>query len=158
MSSQDLKPQISFFTFRIAQQWMGLELDYCQEIVNIDRLHSIPHCKNPFLRGVGPYKGKLEICLDLSFLLDAKFISSTSLKMPLHTIVLIYKEEIWMGIVDEIGETQTIDAALLRKPSESIQKKFTLPLKGEIAIKQQNIALLEGEKILEYLNQVFPLS
>ncbi len=51
--------------FRIGDVWLGMLASAVDEIAEIRPIHSLPHRKNPVLRGVVNVRGQLLVCLSL---------------------------------------------------------------------------------------------
>ncbi len=59
----------SAFVFRAGGEWLGLPAGLIQEVVDMGKIHSLPHKSNKVLRGLVNIRGKLEICFSIGAVL-----------------------------------------------------------------------------------------
>ncbi len=59
----------SAFIFRAGGEWLGLPAGLIQEVVDMGKIHSLPHKSNNVLRGLVNIRGKLEICFSIGAVL-----------------------------------------------------------------------------------------
>ncbi len=56
--------------FRIGDEWLGIDTKLLDEIVSMRAIHSVPHRKNPVLKGLTNIRGELQLCVSIGNLLN----------------------------------------------------------------------------------------
>ena len=55
----------SAFVFRAGGEWLALPAGMIREVVNMGKIHTIPHRSGHILRGLVNIRGKLEVCVSI---------------------------------------------------------------------------------------------
>jgi len=82
--------KVSVIIFRSQKNWFALKTSIFTEIDNNKTVHSIPHNKNHFIKGLVNIRGELELCISLSSLISQthKHTDSPTNKVKLIIIKL----------------------------------------------------------------------
>ena len=60
----------SSILFRLGDEWLGIDTKILEEVVSMRAIHSIPHRKNPILKGLTNIRGELQLCVSVGRLMN----------------------------------------------------------------------------------------
>ncbi len=60
----------SSILFRLGDEWLGIDTQLLEEVVSMRAVHSVPHRKNPILKGLTNIRGELQLCVSIGGLLN----------------------------------------------------------------------------------------
>lgn len=144
---------LSVIIFRISKELFALPTQLLVEVIPIQPVHSIPHRKNPVLRGLVNVHGEIQLCVSLHALLEVAPIS-TRHKTRQRMLVIAQQEEQWVFPVDEIQGIYRMYPNALKNAPVTVSKSNAAFTKGLFQWKEAvQVALLDDELILYQLNR-----
>jgi chemotaxis-related protein WspD len=138
----------SVLVFRLGDEWLGLDSRYVNEIIQMPRVHSLPHRQNTLIKGLVNIRGELKICVSIGSLLNLDKAQSSYVVD--HEILerLIYVEKDGQSFVFPVSEVQGIvhyrESALQPAPGTVAKAKDNLTA-GIMDWKQSRVGILDSE-------------
>ena len=154
---EELLGTISVLIFRLEQEWLALSTQLFEEIIDVEQeqnlLHTIPHRKNPVLKGVMNVHGEIWLCVSLKDLLKLESGGEREKRdTPYKRMVVIQNDgEQWVFPVDEIQGIYRIHPKTFQNVPVTVAKAKTTFTKGIFTWKQHQVALLDEELLLHNL-------
>lgn len=156
------KPQIEFddtsdaaMVFRLGDEWFALSTNCIREITYCDKFHSLPHTRDPVLRGLVNVRGNLILCVSLGYLfgLHKAGLDPSDHKSISRYVVVDYGDYTYAFPVSEINNIIHFNLEQTDKPPatlESASQRFT---RSVIKLDPLNIALLDEELLFHALER-----
>lgn len=140
----------SITIFRLGDEWLALPTNIIQEVTEVRIVHSVPHRKNPVLRGLVNLRGQLRICVSLGQLLHIeKATENTPEKQRLRTyerMVAIRKEnDAYVFLVSEVKGTYRYRPDELQDPPATLAHSTNTFTRGIIRWEDHDVACLDSE-------------
>ena len=147
---------ISVLAFRLGDEWFALPSKYIKEITQCDKHHSLPHRKNPVLRGLVNVRGKLLLCVSLGYLFKLVRGEKPSGSQPAvrERYIVIEKEaDTYTFPVSEVRRIIKYDPEELQKPPSTINESSSTYVAGIIENDDLKIGLLDSELVFLALSR-----
>jgi len=95
---------IPIVVFRIAGEHLALRTSVCREIVNMRRIHWIPHRSNEVLLGMANIRGELQLCFSLKALIGIEGEGETEDSKDSAAKMLVVQKngKFWVFPVDQV--------------------------------------------------------
>lgn len=153
----DLAGTESITLFRIGAEWLAIPTNTILEITDIQTIHTIPHRKNPVLRGMVNLNGQLRLCVSLGQLLGIEKAEETSNSDSIR----VYNRMLNIGnatnnfvfVASEVKDTYRINPSTLSPaPATLTQAKGTFT-RGIIKWHGHDVAYLDSELLFYSLGE-----
>jgi len=141
----------SAFIFRAGGEWLALPAKLVQEVVDMGKIHSLPHRDNNVLRGLVNIRGKLEICFSIGAILglnrfeedggDKRYIS------PERLVVVAREEERIVFPVSEVFGTFRYPDDMLQQLPVTVSGSKAAFSKGILCVRDFEVGFLD-DKVL----------
>ena len=134
---------IPIVIFRIAGEHLALRSEICREIVNIRKIHRIPHRSNDVLLGMANIRGELQLCFSIKALIGSGERGETPDPLDSDKKMLVVQKsgKCWVFPVDQVlgvlrcddSETQNVPVTV-SKASGTFTRKILLHEGREIGL------------------------
>ena len=141
---------IPIVIFRIAGETLALRSEICREIVNIRKIHKIPHRSNEVMLGVANIRGELQLCFSIKALIGDADPGKTANQVETDTKMLVIQKngKCWVFPVEQVigvlrcddDETQNIPVTV-SKASGTFTRKVLLHEGCEIGLLDDELLL-----------------
>ncbi|HEB68160.1 MAG TPA: chemotaxis protein CheW [Desulfobulbus sp.] len=141
----------SAFIFRAGGEWLGLPARLIQEVVDMGKIHSLPHRDNTVLRGLVNIRGKLEICFSIGAVLGIDRFEKPVIKKryisPERLVVVASKDQRIVFPVSEVFGTYRYAEGMLQQLPITVSGSKAAFSKGILCVNDFEVGFL-NEKIL----------
>lgn len=141
----------SAFVFRTGGEWLGLPASLVQEVVDMGKIHSLPHRDNKVVRGLVNIRGKLEICFSLGAVLGIdRFEKPLSVKRyisPERLVVVARGDRRLVFPVSEVFGTFRYSEGMLQQLPITVSGSKAAFSKGILCVNDFEAGFLD-EKVL----------
>ena len=141
---------IPIVIFRIAGETLALRSEICREIVNIRKIHKIPHRSNEVMLGVANIRGELQLCFSIKALIGDADPGKTDNQVETDAKMLVIQKngKCWVFPVDQVigvlrcddDETQNIPVTV-SKAAGTFTRKVLLHEGREIGLLDDELLL-----------------
>lgn len=146
----------SVLVFRLGDEWFALPSSIIREITYCDKHHSLPHRKNPVLRGLVNVRGDLLLSFSLGYLFKlqkSEKVNTANKAIHERYIVITDGEEDYTFPVSEVNDILRYDPELLEKTPSTISKASASFVHGIIKHNDINIGILDSDLVLTALHR-----
>ncbi len=152
--TDELIGTLSLLVFRIEKEWLALPSLLFAEVIEVAKIHILPHRPNPVLQGLVNVHGEVCLCISLRALLGIESLDSTA-QMPNHPRMLVMGDakQRWVFRVDEIHGIQRLHPSRIQPPPISAQKTGAGYSRGIFAWNSKQVAVLDNELMLRQLSR-----
>jgi len=141
----------SAFIFRAGGEWLALPARLIQEVVDMGKIHSLPHRDGTVLRGLVNIRGKLEICFSIGAILGIdRFEKNDGAKRyisPERLVVVARAEERLVFPVSEVFGTFRYPEGMLQQLPITVSGSKAAFSKGILCVKDFEVGLLDVEAL-----------
>ena len=142
--------------FRLADEWFGLPVHLCREVVEDRPVHTLPHRSDPVFLGLVNVRGQLQLCVSL-----ANFLSLEQGEVDQSVSHIVYRRMIvaerdgdcWVFPADEIFGLQTALAEQLVEAPVTVSKSASGFTRSLFTWGDHNVALLDDESLFAALKR-----
>jgi len=146
----------SVLVFRLGDEWFALPSRVIKEITYCDKHHSLPHRKNPVLRGLVNVRGELLLCFSLGYLFKLQKSEKTAaVSKTIHAryIVISDEQEDYTFPVSEVNNILRYDPDLMEKAPSTISDAASSFVRGIIKHNTLNIGILDSDLVFTALHR-----
>jgi chemotaxis signal transduction protein len=145
----------STFVFRLGAEWLGLPAAFADEVVEPRAIHSLPHRRDGFVRGVANIRGRLAICVALELLLqlEASRPHAQHRVLGRRLVVLATQGQRWAFEADEVHGVHRYDPATVRELPATVAHSPSRFATGLLPWDGRSVGLLDGELVLHAVNR-----
>ena len=97
---------ISVVILRLGEEWLALSTDIFREVIEVGRVHTIPHRANAALIGLVNVRGEIHLCVSLAALLGheepARAVEDERRRAYPRMVVVARRGDRWVFPVDEV--------------------------------------------------------
>ncbi|GAB3090219.1 chemotaxis protein CheW [Lysobacter terrae] len=138
----------SIFVFRLGEEWLALPASFADEVVPPRTIHSLPHRRDGFLRGLANIGGRLTVCVALESLLQLEIGSRAAHRvLGRRLVVLAEHEHRWAFEADEVHGIHRFDPAALRQLPATVAHASSRFATGLLDVEGRSVGLLDGELV-----------
>lgn len=144
----------SFFVFRLQDEWFGLLAETIKEVVDLKKVHKIPHKSHDILLGTVNISGQFKLLVSLEKILDLSL--SIEKKDPYkkeQLIVFSQDQREWVIKVSEIIGIKRFNLNNIKNVPITLTKSINNYLKGIIRSENKDIGLIDEELLFYSLNR-----
>lgn len=145
----------SALSFRLGDEWFALPCNVIKEITHCSKHHSLPHRKNPVLRGMVNVRGELLLCFSLGYLFKLHKSEKETANNHIHEryIVISDEQESYTFPVSEVRHIIKYNPDDMDKPPSTIDQASQSYIRGIIRQQDTNIGLLDENLLLAALHR-----
>ena len=146
----------SVLVFRIGDEWFALPSSVIKEITYCSKHHSLPHRKNPVLRGLVNVRGELLLCVSLGYLFrlnKSDQVQEANRAIHERYIVISDGDEQYTFPVSEVRDILRYDPQNLEKNPSTVNDDTSNYVRGIIKYKQTNIGILDSDLVFTALHR-----
>ncbi len=152
------KKRDSVFIFRAGSEWMALPARVIQEVVDMGKIHSLPHRRNKILRGLVSIRGKLELCFAIGELLGinrAEDLRGNPLYIsPERLVVVEYNFQRYVFPVSQVYGIIKFYLSNLQQLPVTVSGSKAVYTRGIICVDNElDAGLLEADALFESLTR-----
>ena len=146
----------SVLVFRLGDEWFALPSRVIREITYCDKHHSLPHRKNPVLRGLVNVRGELLLCFSLGYLFrlqKSEKLSEPGKAVHARYVVISDENEDYTFPVSEVNNILRYDPELMEKTPSTIGETSSSFVRGIIKHNDINIGILDSDLVFSALHR-----
>jgi chemotaxis-related protein WspD len=149
----------SAFVFRAGGEWLALPASLIREVVDMGRIHTIPHRSGHILRGLVNIRGKLEVCVSIGGVLG---LEQGERKRDAHAHGYATPERLVVGVregqtivfpVTEVRGHVHYTTEMLRELPVTVSGSKAVYTKGILCLEDRDIGFLEDEVLFRTLTR-----
>jgi chemotaxis-related protein WspD len=148
---------ISVVIFKIEKEWLALKTRIFAEVVDPGRIlhHTIPHRKNPVLKGIFNVHGDMQLCVSLKELLGIEKDPDKIIRRQDYRRMMVINGDggQWVFPVDEIVGIHRIHPKMFENVPVTVAKAQSTYTKGMFYWKDKHVAFLDEELMLYSLTR-----
>lgn len=141
------KGDVGVMVFRLGKEWLGLPVEYLQEIVEERKVHKIPHNEGEHILGIVNIGGEINTCYSLMNLLEIEENPTKDINELQRLIVIAINGDRFVLPVCEVSGTARYSSGDLLKTPTALEKKMGSYLLGMFKIQKKKIAALNVDQI-----------
>lgn len=142
---------ISLVLFRLGNEWLALPTQVFQEVVELRRVHTIPHRRQDALLGIVNVRGELLVAVSL-----AKVLGIGMPKEPpksARLLVSIWESQRIVFPVDEVHGVQRFDPEHLGEPPSTLAKSGSSYTRSVLHWENNLVCCLDTDLLFPALSQ-----
>ena len=146
----------SALAFRLGDEWFALPTTIIREVTYCSNHHSLPHRKNPVLRGIVNVRGELLLCVSLGYLFKLqKSEKQHESNKPIHQryIVIGDNDEYYTFPASEVRNTLRYHQDAIQKPPSTLAESAGSFVQGIILYEDTSIGLIDSELLFHALHR-----
>jgi len=156
------KPQQSFddtshsaMVFRLGDEWFALATECIREITYCDKFHSLPHTRDPVLRGLVNVRGDLILCISLGYLFGLHKAGAEAAQHKSISRYVVVEQDAYTYAfpVSEINNIIHFNLDQAEKPPATVEAASQRFTKGVLKLEPINIALLDEALVFHALER-----
>lgn len=144
--------------FRLGDEWLALPTNIIEEVTDVSVVHSLPHHKNPVLRGLMNLRGQMSICVSLGQLLGIEkaehIIKPDDRDRTYERMIAVnYNESKFVFLVTEVKSTCRYLPRDLKEPPSTLSHSKGTFTKGMLSWKEHEVSCLDAELLFYSLGK-----
>lgn len=159
--AQDKQEQLvdteSATIFRLGDEWLALPTLMVKEITEVHPVHSLPHQRDPVVRGLINLRGQIRICVSLGRLMEIeraeKTVSDTIHRVYERMLVLANDTSHFIFLVSEVKGTHRFHSDELKPPPSTLAQAKGAYTRGILSWQGHHVAFLDAELLLYSLDK-----
>ena len=149
-----LKKTRTVLAFRIGDELVAIPIGLVKEIVEMGRMHQIPHKDNKVIKGLVSIRGELKLCVSIGGLLGIKkgefnYVNQHLPYSSEHLIVTVYGENEFVFPVSEVIGLRRVDPGALQNAPSTVSNALSSSITGIYEIDGRNFGMLDENKLYE---------
>jgi chemotaxis-related protein WspD len=150
----------SILAFRIGDEFVAVSIGLVKEIVEMGRMHRIPHKCNNVVKGLVSIRGELRLCVSLGGLLGIKkgelsYLDEHHVSYSERLVVIVKGNDEFVFPVSEVIGIRHVDPNTIQGTPSTISNSMSSSIAGIYKIDGRNIGMLDDNKLLEGLRNKF---
>ena len=140
----------SAFVFRLGEEWLGLPASFADEIVQPRTIHSLPHRRDGFVRGIANIGGRLTVCVALESLLQLDMQSGAKTQhrvLGRRLVVVAEQAQRWAFEAEEVHGVHRYDPGTVRELPATVAHAPARFSMGLLDVEGRGVGLLDGALI-----------
>ena len=143
----------SAFIFRAGGEWLGLPARLIQEVVDMGKIHSLPHRDNTVVRGLVNIRGKLEICFSIGAVLGIDRFEKPEIEKryisPERLVVVARKDQRLVFPVSEVFGTFRYAEGMLQQLPITVSGSKAAFSEGILCVNDFEVGFLNDRILFE---------
>ena len=145
----------SAFVFRAGGEWLGLPAGLIEEVVDMGKIHTLPHKSNNVLRGLVNIRGKLEICFSIGAILGIDRFEKPEIRQhymsPERLVVVAREGQRVVFPVSEVYGTYRFSEGMLQQLPITVAGSKAAFSKGILCIEDFDVGFLDDKILFDTL-------
>lgn len=142
---------LSALAFRVGDEWFSIASNYIREITHCDKHHTLPHRKNPVLRGLVNVRGNLLLNISIGYLFKVNRGFLHKKKDNERYIVIQDSDNTYAFPATEVREIiHYAEHDIMPAPS-TFKKDTSCYLKGIVKYQDSDIGIINEELLFQAL-------
>jgi purine-binding chemotaxis protein CheW len=142
-----LAPDSEVVTFRVGDQWFGVDVMDVQEVIGQLRIARVP-LATPGIAGFLNLRGQIVTAIDVHQRLEISRRSSESLM----NVVVRDGDELFALVVDEVGDVVAVSPGTLDPAPASLVGAWARTCNGVVRMDQGLLAIIDVTRLLDESN------
>jgi chemotaxis-related protein WspD len=146
----------SVLVFRVGGEWFALATRVLQEIVNLRRIHSIPHRRDGVIKGLANVRGELLACFSLEKVLglqEATELKALDVRVSARLLVIQHEGQRAVCPVDEVDGIVRFHPRDLTPVPATIAKAAASYTRSLLSWTDKSVGLLDDELLFHTVNR-----
>ena len=152
-----VKATTSLLVFRVGDEFVAISIRLVKEIVEMGRMHKIPHRNNSVLKGLVSIRGELKLCVSVGNLLGLRKCEVMN-KDQRH---LVYSERVVVVVKDgkefafpvsEVMGIRRVDPNTMQDAPSTISNSTSPYITGVFKIDDRNIGMIDEDHLFSGLD------
>jgi chemotaxis-related protein WspD len=148
---------VPLLLFRLADEWLGLEVGAVVEVAAPRVVHRIPFRSNELLRGIVNFRGELPLCVSLHHLLGMPTADADAANAPRggtsRLLVCQHEHRRWAFPIDEAAGVERIDVAALGNVPTTVAKRAARLTEAVFPWRGGRAACLDADRLFSLLQR-----
>jgi chemotaxis-related protein WspD len=152
----DTAEGVSVLIFRIGEEWLALPTAVFEQVTGIQRIHSLPHRRNPAMLGVVSIRGALVICASLVELLglESSTVSGGSGGAAFRRLLVVrFGEQSAVFPVDAVDGVRRFARNAYESVPATVARTARPHTRAVVHWQGRTIGLLDAALLFETLNR-----
>jgi len=150
----------SVLAFRIGDEYVAIAIELVKEIIEMGRMHRIPHKSNSVLKGLVSIRGELKLCVSIGGLLGIKkgelnYFDQQHISYSERLIVIVKGDDEFVFPVSEVIGICRVDPNSMHETPSTISKSMSSNIAGIFKIDGRNIGMLDEHKLFDGFGRNF---
>jgi chemotaxis-related protein WspD len=150
----------SLLVFRVADEWLAIEVHSVVEVVEPRRIHRIPHRTDRLLLGLVNIRGELQLCISLRELLGIESAEDGSSPEPASSVgskerllVAEHDQNRWVFPVDRVKGVCRVPAAAMTNLPHTVEKSPRFYCQAVFPHNDKRVGLLSETRLFPALEK-----
>lgn len=147
----------SAFVFRAGGEWLALDAELVQEVVDMSVIHTLPHISDHILRGLVNIRGKLEICVSIGGVLGIERLerpdAATTYVAPERLVVVKQEGKLITFPVSEVMGITRYHPEMTKELPITVSGSKAVYTRGILCINDLDIGLLKDKLLFKTLTK-----
>jgi chemotaxis-related protein WspD len=144
---------VSLVLFRIGPEWFALPTSAFQEVVELRKIHAIPHRRQGALLGIVNVRGELLVSVSLARLLGLEHAKSGNEHQYQRLLVSCWDSQRLVFPVDEVHGVHHCDPEQLEEPPATLSKSGTSYTRHILHWQGNLVCCLDASQLFPALSQ-----
>lgn len=155
-----LTKTLSILVFRIGDEYLAVSIGLIKEIVEMGKMHRIPHKSNSVIKGLVSIRGELKICVSLGGLLGIKksessYFDQHYISYSERLIMIVKSDDEFVFPVSEVIGIHRVDPGTLQNAPSTISNSMSSNIMGIYKVDSRTIGMLDENKLFSGLGKKF---
>ena len=146
----------SALIFRLGDEWFGINTSIVREITYCSKHHSLPHRKNPVLRGIVSVRGDILLCVSLGYLFGLhKSMKQHEEHVHIHEryVVISDDEDTYTFPASEIRHIAHYNENTLESTPSTLNSDASSYIRGIFQYQDANVGLIDHTLLFHSLHR-----
>lgn len=144
---------VSLVLFRLGAEWLALPTQVFQEVVELRKIHTIPHRRNGALLGIVNVRGELLVAVSLARALGVASSSDLKASKTARLLVSTWESQRFVFPVDEVHGVFHCDPEKLGEPPNTLSKSGTSYTRAVLDWNDKLVCCLDTSLLFSALSQ-----
>lgn len=147
----------SAFVFRAGGEWLALDAELVQEVVDMGVIHTLPHISDHILRGLVNIRGKLEICVSIGGVLGIERLerpdAATTYVAPERLVVVKQEGKLITFPVSEVMGIVRYHPEMTKDLPITVSGSKAVYTRGLLCLNDLDIGLIKDKPLFKTLTK-----
>jgi len=147
----------SILAFRVGDEFLAIAVSLIKEIVEMGRMHRVPHKHNSVIKGLVSIRGELKLCVSIGGLLGIKkgeleYFDRHRIRYSERLVVIVKGDDEFVFPVSEVIGIRRVDPSALQNAPSTISNSMSSYISGIYKIDDGYIGRLDEDKLFTGLD------
>jgi chemotaxis-related protein WspD len=150
----------SLLVFRIAAEWLALDVHSAIEVVEPRRIHRVPHRTNRLVLGLVNIRGELQLCISLHELLGIELAAGDLPPEPASSagsrerlLVAEHDQDRWVSPVDEVQGVHHVASGAMQNLPHTVERSPRFYCQAVFSHEDKRVGLLSETRLFQALEK-----